>query len=440
MENSLNTNTWWAGRRLILLTVLLSILFWILESLLHALIWTDTDFFAELFFPPLHEVWMRLIIMSLFIIFGFYADHLIRARQKAESATLQINHELSQIFNTAADAMRVVDRDFNVLKVNETFGQMLGLDKEKITGTKCYEMFMGPRCHTPECPLNLMLKDAKRVEYDTEKQLPNGKTIPCIVTATPFLRPDGELIGIVEDYKDITERIRSEQAIELSRQRLRKLTNHLQLVREQERNRIEREIHDELGQALSALNMDVHWLRNHLEPENKKLIEKTHAMSELISQTVQSVRRICLELRPWLLNEFGLSAAIEWQTKEFSKRTGIHCTISSEPENIVLPKDLSITVFRIFQEALTNITRHAEASRVRVTLYQDDRLFQLGVQDDGKGMPEDIPQKPNTFGLIGIQERVREFSGDMEIISRGKGVSLNIRIPLDKATMAAASE
>jgi PAS domain S-box-containing protein len=419
-----------AGTRLILLAILLSILFWFLEAVLHVLIWTEADLYVELFTPPLHEIWMRLTIMSLFITFGVYASHLIKARLRAEEKTLQANYELSQIFNTAADGMRVVDRDFNVLNANATFGRMLGMDKEEIIGRKCYELFSGPRCHTPDCPLTLVQNDAERVEYDAEKLPPSGASLPCIVTATPFRRPNGELIGIVEDFKDISERIQAEQEVMESRQQLRELTNHLQLVREEERNRIEREIHDELGQALTALNMDVYWLRKHIDKANLPLVEKTRAMSELINQTVQSVRRICLELRPWLLSDFGLSAAIEWQAKEFGKRTGIHCTIASQPEDIVLPQNLSIAIFRIFQETLTNIIRHAEASQVEISLLQDHDHFAMDVTDDGKGIGEEQMHKPHSFGLIGIQERVREFAGEVSISSGKQGTNISVKIPL----------
>jgi signal transduction histidine kinase len=151
-----------------------------------------------------------------------------------------------------------------------------------------------------------------------------------------------------------------------SREKLRNLAAHLQVIREEERERIAHEIHDELGQALTALKMDVHWIRRKLPEAEDSLVEKTITMSTLIDTTVHSVKRIISELRPRLLDDFGLSAAIEWQADEFVKRTGIQCDIEFEPEDIILDEARSVAIFRIFQETLTNITRHADATRARV--------------------------------------------------------------------------
>ena len=221
------------------LAVVLSAVFWFLEAVLHVLIWENTFLYEELFTPQLHEIWMRITIIALFIGFGFYGDRLILARRLAEDAANLANVELNQIVETAADGMRIVDKDFNVLRANQTFIDMTGVDREAVIGRKCYEVFHGHRCDTPDCPLVRISRGDERVEYDSEKTTPDGKIIPCIVTATPFRRPDGTLVGIVEDFKNISERIASEKEIMASREQLRDLTTHLQLVREEERGRIE---------------------------------------------------------------------------------------------------------------------------------------------------------------------------------------------------------
>ena len=403
--------------------------YWILESLLDVFVWNYPSMLVALLAPPGHELWMRLTVTVLFVVFGFYGDHLLSKRHGAEERALLANAELNQIFDTAADGMRVVDRDFNILRANETFVRMTGLGREELLGRKCYEVFRGHRCHTPECPLREIVEGAERVEYDSEKRTLDGRVVPSIVTATPFRRPDGTVVGIVEDFKDISERKRAEKEIRESRERLRELTSHLQLIREEERGRIEREIHDELGQALAALNMDVYWIRKRLPKEAVALREKTEDMSRLIGRTVDSVRRICLELRPWLLDDFGLSAAVEWLTGEFAERTGLPCRTSITPREILLDQDVSIAVYRILQEALTNIIRHAEASRVEVELDYTSPLLRLRVADDGKGMDQ-AGKKKGSFGLIGIRERAHGFGGDVVIRSSGKGTSLEVRIPV----------
>lgn len=430
MEKRINRKNLLRSSGLTLVAIGLSIVFWFLEALLHVLIWEGSNLFEEIFTPQSHEVWMRLTIMSLFIAFGFYADKMVTARRKAEEAAILANVELTQIFNSAADGMRVIDRDFNVLRANETFLTLVGLDEKDILGKKCYEVFWGHRCDTPQCPLKLVLDNAERVEFDSEKSRQDGLRIPCIVTATPFHRPDGELIGIVEDFKDISERKQSELEIMESRERLRELTSHLRIVREEEQNRIQREIHDELGQALTALNMDLYWLRKRLPPDDHEVLDKTRAMSELIGNTVDSVRRICSELRPWLLNDFGLSAAIEWLTKDFTKRTAIPCEIKSDPDDVILDEDLSIAIYRITQEALTNIIRYAEADHVRINLMKKTDLFEMSISDDGKGMDAQQQNKSHSFGLIGIQERVHDFGGEVHIDSGSYGTTIHLAIPL----------
>ena len=414
------------------LAVILSVVFWFLEALMHVLIWEDTELFVEVFTPPGHEIWMRFTIISLFIAFGFYGDRLILARRMAEDAANLANIELTQIVETAADGMRIVDKDFNILRANQTFIDMTGVDREAVIGMKCHEVFRGHRCDTPDCPLVRISMGDERVEYDSEKETPDGKIIPCIVTATPFRRPDGTFVGIVEDFKDISERIESEKEIMDSREQLRDLTIHLQLVREEERSRIEREIHDELGQSLTVLNMDVYWLRKHCSKDDPAVVEKTTAMSELISNTTDSVKRICQELRPRLLDDFGLSAAIEWLAEDFSQRTSIPCRITSNPAEIMLQEELSIAVYRVFQEALTNIIRHSGATRVTVELRNQSGLFDMCIRDNGKGITSEMSNK-HSFGLIGIKERVHGFGGEVGIQTGSSGTTLTVKIPVEVA-------
>ncbi len=414
------------GVSLILAGFVLGILFWLLESFLHVLIFDEMDHLVEqLFNPPLHEVWMRLMVMSMFIVFGFYSNRMLLAWKKAEHREAAANTELSQIFETSADGMRIVDRNFNVIKANDTFATLVGLAKEDIIGRKCHAIFKGELCDTPRCPLSRILKhEERRIEYDADKVRLDNSHVPCIVTATPFRSPDGDILGIVEDFKDISERQNWETELMNSRERLSKLASHLQFVREQERRSIAREIHDELGQSLTALNMDVHWLKRHLPDREQPVADKIEDMRNLVSSTVQAVHRISSELRPGILDDFGLSAAIEWQAGEFSKRTGIACNVISEPADIVLNDDLSIAMFRIFQESLTNIARHAEASEVTVQLHYQKGLYEMSIQDDGKGFKLLRKKNVMNFGLIGMQERVRDLGGQFEINSIKAGGTL----------------
>jgi signal transduction histidine kinase len=275
-----------------------------------------------------------------------------------------------------------------------------------------------------------VLNGVQDVEYDADKVRPDGTSVPCIVSATPYRQPDGTIVGIVEDFKDISERKRAERDQKESGERLRELTAHLQSIREEERSRIAREIHDELGQVLTALSLDVRWLHKRLPAEQGELQEKTRSMGALITTTVNSVSRICSELRPAILDDVGLSAAIEWQAGEFSARTGIACNIQTEPPEIRLSEELSVAIFRIFQETLTNIVRHAQASEVDVHLRLTPRDFLMRVSDDGVGMEATGPQKVDSFGLLGVKERVRGFGGELALRTGDKGgACLDIVIP-----------
>ncbi|MFO7966192.1 MAG: PAS domain-containing protein [Archaeoglobaceae archaeon] len=182
------------------------ILFWILESALHAFIFNVDTLYNQLFYPGAHEVWMRSLVIGMIFAFSLFAQYMVNIHRKAEEKIRGSHAELDQIFNTAADGMRVVDRNYNILRVNETFSRMTNMTVEEASRRKCYEVFSGSLCHTPECPLNRIMNGKESVEYEAEKERRDGEKVPCIVYATPFRDPDGRLVGIVEDFRDITER------------------------------------------------------------------------------------------------------------------------------------------------------------------------------------------------------------------------------------------
>ena len=188
-----------------------AILFWIFESYNHFIQFHNISFWDEIFHPNTHELWMRAIIVLLFLLFGISTQLLFNKIKAAENITKLAHAELDQIFQTAADGMRVIDNDFNTLRVNRTFLALTGLTKQEVEGKKCHKIFSGPKCFTPDCPLTLIMKGEKRVEYETNKERTDGTRIPCIVTATPFSDANGRLIGIVEDFKDISGQKRAEK-------------------------------------------------------------------------------------------------------------------------------------------------------------------------------------------------------------------------------------
>lgn len=422
---------WGLGRNgLLIAGCLISVIFWLLEASNHVLFFSDSDVFEAVFAPTWHELWMRLAVVTAIMTFAVIANQIVNARRTAEDAATRALSEVDQIFETAADGMRIVDRNFRVLKANETFAKLVGLPKDQIIGRKCHDVFWGDVCETPGCPLTRILEGEQDIEFDSVKLRRNGTSVPCIVSATPFRRPDGTTIGIVEDFKDISERKEAERNLKRTSVRLRELTAHLQSIREDERSRIARELHDELGQVLTALSLDVRWLKKRLPAEQMDLQDKTQSMAELITATVSSISRICSELRPAILDDVGLSAAIEWQAEEFASRTGIACDIRTDPPEIKLSEELSVAVFRIFQETLTNIVRHARASKVEIRLRLTPSEFSMRVCDDGIGIEVSGPQKVTTFGLLGVRERVRGFGGELKLAAGDTGgTCIDIVIP-----------
>jgi two-component system sensor histidine kinase UhpB len=230
---------------------------------------------------------------------------------------------------------------------------------------------------------------------------------------------------------EIADRLSKEEEFQRSTEQLRELSARLQSVREEERTHLARTIHDELGQALTGLKMDVAWLQKHLDQQQPALFEKTQAMSELIDVAVQAVRRIATELRPGIL-DLSLIATIEWQLQEFQNRTGIESILVSAPDEIKLGADGSTTIFRIFQEILTNVARHAGATRVEVILEQTALFLSLQVQDNGRGITASEFNSPKSIGLLGMRERARLRGGMVQFHGTpGKGTTVTVRLPLD---------
>jgi signal transduction histidine kinase len=231
--------------------------------------------------------------------------------------------------------------------------------------------------------------------------------------------------------REIADRERTEDEFRRSTDQLRELSARLQSVREEERTHIARVIHDELGQTLTGLKMDVAWLQRHLDRQQPAVLEKTQAMSDLIDTTIQTVRRISSELRPGILDDLGLVATIEWQIQEFQTRSGIQGKLISAPEETTLDADGATAVFRIFQEILANVARHARATQVQVTLEESASFLTLQVQDNGRGMTESEIGSPKSIGLLGMRERARLRAGEVQFHGTpGKGTTVTVRLPL----------
>ncbi|QNA45284.1 PAS domain-containing sensor histidine kinase [Lacibacter sediminis] len=259
----------------------------------------------------------------------------------------------------------------------------------------------------------------------------NGSTFLAEITSVKFKNASGEE-QTNTIIRDITERKRAEEDLNESYQQIRRLTAYLQKVREDERAHIAREIHDELGQQLTVMKMDVSWMKKKIKNGDVNAVPaKMDELQEILDGTVSTVRRIATDLRPSLLDDIGLIAAIEWEVDMFTKRTGIKVNLS-KPESAVTMPDESVTgLFRILQESLTNIIRHASASQVDIHLENQNNDFILYIEDNGKGFDMNTVAGKKTLGLLGMKERSAMMRGIFTINSEPlKGTKLEVRVPL----------
>ncbi len=270
--------------------------------------------------------------------------------------------------------------------------------------------------------------------FESEVYRKNGGRIWISEHARAIYNTLGNLHYYEGCVEDITVRKRAEEELRISREQLRSLSAYLESAREEERMYIAREIHDELGQMLTALKMELFCLSGKIPADKEALLEKTKAMSDMIDAAIKTVQRISTALRPTLLDDLGLAAAIEWQVEEFQKRTGIYCELVSDTEELFIDRNVSIAFYRILQEALTNIVRHADANKVNVTFINRPwNKLMLEVSDNGKGITEAQISSARAFGLTGIRERVYLLGGEVKITgNEGKGTTLKVEIPLSK--------
>jgi two-component system, NarL family, sensor histidine kinase UhpB len=265
---------------------------------------------------------------------------------------------------------------------------------------------------------------------------PNEKWIN--IRAQPRHADHGTLWdGLVFD--DTQSRL-AQLEIERSREELRSLSRYLQTVREEEKARIAREVHDELGSTLTALRMDLDWLGEQLPAELAPLRQKRSAMVKLVEAAVAATRKIVTDLRPSILDDLGLAAALRWQASEHQKHTGIEVIVETPEPDVEIERDVALTLFRIFQEALTNVARHAKATGVAVELDATGAAYILQVRDNGVGMNQGDISKPESHGIRGIRERAQQLGGSLSVASQpGRGTTLIVSIPRSAKPTARAA-
>jgi signal transduction histidine kinase len=255
------------------------------------------------------------------------------------------------------------------------------------------------------------------------------------ILKTNLTRLPAAIRNAIEKKRIQIEKERSQQELKQLNAELRTVSAHLEKIREEEQARIAREIHDQIGQQLTGLKMDISWLRKmtHNNAEPAAILSKLDEIAGNLDETVKTVRKVASDLRPTLLDDFGLVDALDWHSQEFAQRSGIQVEVRPGEKDMTVDPDIAIGLFRIYQEVLVNVARHAEAEKVETVLTKNMEEIALRISDNGKGF--DPAQKKKTLGLLGMKERAQMIGGSFDISSGpGAGTTVTVRVPLKKST------
>lgn len=364
-------------------------------------------------------------------IFGVTFD--ITERKRAEELIQKNEHVFRLFVEHSPASIAMFDCEMKYIVASRRYLIDYDLHVQNVIGRSHYEIF-------PEIPERWKEIHKRCLAGASEK-----------ADADPFLRTDGEIDwvrweilpwferpdkigGIILFSEVITERKKAEEEVKKSREEYRALSAHLQKIREEERASIAREMHDELGQILTSLKMNIAFIRRELEESNtiemkNKILNEFQLMNMTLDKAVSELRKLITQLRPELLDKLGLIAALEWYSEEYQKTTKINCVFTSETEELFLDHDKELAVFRIVQEAMTNAAKHSGAKSVQIFLSKKDEKFSIEINDNGNGILETELDGSTSFGLMGMRERASLIGGNLEIFgSPGKGTTVRLTI------------
>ncbi len=349
----------------------------------------------------------------------------ITERKKIEQVVKDSEEKYRTLVEQAMDAIALYDAGGRILDVNTGSVNLLGYSKEELMQLSLQDIL------TPE------EMTARPVQYDVLQQgdstvkhrkMRRKDQVVIDTEVRSQQLPDGRFLSVI---RDLTDRIKAEKELAASYDAIRKLSGHIQDIREEERTNMAREIHDELGQQLTVLKMDVSWLKKRMIASEEPVKQKLNDLIVMLDETVKTVRRISSELRPSLLDDLGLVAAMEWQLGEFEKRSEIVTHFVHPQKELVLPDTIKTALFRILQESLTNVARHSGATSVNVTIELRDNTLSVCINDNGKGFDKDKIAEKRTLGILGMRERIAMIGGVYEIKSQpSEGTEVKVQLSL----------
>jgi PAS domain S-box-containing protein len=349
-------------------------------------------------------------------------ERLLKQLQSSES-------QLQAIMESAPDFITQVDLQGNILYLNRV---VPGVTLREAIGSSALDWLPPAYRESTRQMMEQCVRDRRVMEYELLGSGAYGSMRWYRTRMAPVIVQD-RVTSVILVSVDITERRRSEEEIAASREQLRALAARLVGVREEERALMAREVHDNLGQMLTSIKMGLIWVSSRLQPEQGKLRERAADTAELIDTTIETVRQISRELRPGILDDLGLVAALEWEVKEFERRTGVVCDFVSRLSEEVRDTQTATALFRILQEALTNVARHAAAHRVEVELESNNQRLRLLVSDNGRGITQTEINDKSALGLLSMRERAYAMGGQVAISGQaGVGTTIVAEVPLPK--------
>lgn len=335
------------------------------------------------------------------------------------------------ILRMAMDGFLRADSQGRLLEVNTAYCQMSGYSEEELLAMSISDLESDKMPANTASHMQAMITQGGH-RFESLHRRKDGSFFAVEVSMQYKPTEGGEVVAFL---RNITERKEAEAALRRSSEELRALAVHLQNVREEERAALARELHDTLGQNLTGLHIDLLWLDQRMQSDMPRDVEawrdKVAAMEPLVDRLIEAAQSISSSLRLGMLDDLGLVAAIEWQAREFETRTGLPCSVSLPKNDIELDPKIALAFFRILQEALTNVVRHAQATRVEVRLHTFGNGWELVIQDNGRGFEPESISGPKALGVLGMRERVAAFGGTLDLLSKPrKGSTVRIRMPV----------
>ncbi|HSC97417.1 MAG TPA: PAS domain S-box protein [Casimicrobiaceae bacterium] len=370
----------------------------------------------------------------------FYTAILRDVSERTDAQTLLTRSEmrLRSILDSAMDAIITTDDAQNVVLFNNAAETMFGWSRAEALGAPL-SRFIPERFRRTHGEHVARFGEAGTTSRRMGGSLRivtglrrDGEEFPIDASISQVVEGDRRFYTVI--LRDVTARVQTVEALRRSKDELQELGAAAHMTREQEKSRIARELHDELGQLLTMMQMDLAWCKDRKPVDNPAFAAKLDRMETLLKSTIAATRRISSDLRPLMLDDLGLVPSIEWLVENFSQRTGIRCELSVAQGDLGLAMPEATAVFRIVQESLTNIAKHAKATRADITIARDGDLLVVRIEDDGIGFSPDAPRKPQSFGLFGLRERASLIKADVVITSApGAGTSVELRLPREAA-------